>query len=265
MPTDSVSKAYFGSVTYPPGGELLGRLQSHVQWVGLHTGELTLVVNGEPRLIPPGHGFFLVPGSRYDFHFSKKSPSRHTWIDFLDPRFPDTKELKKLPHLTPIGARGEKQIETLLTFSREEMARDEKIFLELSRAFYHWFVEEGKRTARLSAPGSGKPIHPAVETARLWLAEHLSETLRLSDLAEEVGLSREHFVRLYRKETGLTPMASLWKLRVDKARELLEHTGLSLEEIAAQTGFSNVYHFSRRIRDETGYPPGLYRERMRSR
>ncbi|MBL8993823.1 MAG: helix-turn-helix domain-containing protein [Spirochaetia bacterium] len=270
MPSDSFSRAYFGSVTYPPGGTLLGRVQTHVQWVGLHTGELNLVRDGVSHFIPSGHGFFLVPGSRYDFYFSKQSSSRHTWIDFLGGnRRPgvssESRELAKLPLLIPIGARGEKQIETLLTFSREEMARGEEIFLELCRAFYFWFIGEGKRTAKSSNVRTQKPIHPAIDAAQLWLNEHLSETLRLADLAEEVGLSPEHFVRLYRKETGLTPMASLWKLRVDKARELLEHSGLSLDEIASQTGFANVYHFSRRIRAETGYPPSLYRERLKSK
>lgn len=93
---------------------------------------------------------------------------------------------------------------------------------------------------------------------------HISESLTLDDLAREVSISRFYFSRVFRKQTGMTPMNYLRRLRVEAAETLILRTPLALKTIAAQVGFADEYHFSRVFRRETGHPPSALRRRTKT-
>ena len=62
-------------------------------------------------------------------------------------------------------------------------------------------------------------------------------------------------------ELGITPMAYLWRERVEHGIDLLRSTGLSVGEVASRAGFSSVYHFSRRVKALSGLSPSQMRVR----
>ena len=98
-----------------------------------------------------------------------------------------------------------------------------------------------------------------VRKVRAFMRRHLAEKLTLDDLAAAAGKSKFHFLRQYRAETGATPLKALWDMRCAEAAALLKYTGLPVKEIAARTGFSDVAHFSRRIKAWSGRSPGELR------
>jgi len=63
------------------------------------------------------------------------------------------------------------------------------------------------------------------------------------------------FRRLFQKETGHAPLAYQLETRINRARVLLQQTDLSVTEIAHQTGFSNVFYFSKMFSNRTGQTP----------
>ena len=91
------------------------------------------------------------------------------------------------------------------------------------------------------------------------MRRHLADKLTLDDLAAVAGRSKFHFLRRYRAETGATPLEALWDMRCAEAAALLKYTGLPVKEIAARTGFSDVAHFSRRIKAWSDRSPGELR------
>ncbi len=104
-------------------------------------------------------------------------------------------------------------------------------------------------------------MHPALAQA-LWLIHHrLDESLTLRDLAAAAHVTPEYLVRLFRRRLGVSPLRYLWQERLRFGLSLLEHTGLSVSEIANRAGFQTVYHFSRRVRAATGMPPTQLRRR----
>jgi AraC family transcriptional regulator len=93
------------------------------------------------------------------------------------------------------------------------------------------------------------------------VASHLHARLTLDDLAGAVGLSKFHFARRFRASTGTTPHEFVLQQRVDRARRLLERTGMPLPEVAQTCGFADQSHMNRVVRKRLGVTPGEIRRR----
>lgn len=86
-----------------------------------------------------------------------------------------------------------------------------------------------------------------------------SRTIPLSELAETAGLSRNHFIRVFRRATGTSPIEYLNSLRAGKAAELLRGTRMTVTAIALETGFSDGNYLSRVFRRIYSMSPTTYR------
>ncbi len=95
-----------------------------------------------------------------------------------------------------------------------------------------------------------------------WLAEHLAETLSLSRLAAQAGMSERTFLRRYREATGLTPARAIERLRVEAARQLLADTRQPAKRIAARCGFGSEETMRRSFVRLQGVSPQDYRQRF---
>jgi AraC-like DNA-binding protein len=91
-----------------------------------------------------------------------------------------------------------------------------------------------------------------------YLHAHCGEDLDVSTLAAIACLSPYHFIRVFARQTGLTPHAWLMQLRVRKAAVLLNQ-GLPIAEVAVQTGFSDQSHLNRMFKRCLGFTPGQLR------
>ena len=110
-----------------------------------------------------------------------------------------------------------------------------------------------------SAEHSEAPSETAIERVKGFVEEHAGEALSLERLAQEAHLSKHHFARLFRKQTGTTPWAYVRETRLRQAKKLLEED-LSLSEVAFRTGFYDQSHFTKAFKDAEGQTPGAYQE-----
>ncbi len=108
---------------------------------------------------------------------------------------------------------------------------------------------------------------PAVEDASAALAararqrvgENLHRALSATDLAEMLGVSREHLSRVFRTETSHTPYRYIQRQKVLMACRLLKDTPLTHKEIAARLGYPTAAGFCRSFRGVMHMPPGQFR------
>ncbi|MDW7691163.1 AraC family transcriptional regulator [Flammeovirgaceae bacterium SG7u.111] len=95
-----------------------------------------------------------------------------------------------------------------------------------------------------------------------YIENHVSEELSNTTLAEKTNLVTNAFARLFSEEIGMPPQKYIKKKRIDKARILLHHTHLSIDEIALKTGFADRYHFSRIFKQVTRISPAKYKKEI---
>ncbi|MGN0867387.1 MAG: helix-turn-helix domain-containing protein [Oligosphaeraceae bacterium] len=107
-------------------------------------------------------------------------------------------------------------------------------------------------------------MDPRIQATCDFLRSHGRERVENETLAQMAHLSRNSFVRLFRKETGETPQTLSRRWRIEEACDLLHFSQLSLEEIAERTGFADRYHFSRVFRKLLGNSPACFRKSSRS-
>ena len=85
--------------------------------------------------------------------------------------------------------------------------------------------------------------------------QHIEEPLSLDELAETVGYSRRHLERLFLTAVATTPGEFYRGLRLDRGRNLLSTTELSLGEIANACGFESASYFTKRFKIRFGTAP----------
>ncbi|GIO16314.1 transcriptional regulator [Cohnella xylanilytica] len=98
-----------------------------------------------------------------------------------------------------------------------------------------------------------------LERAIRYMNDRLTETVSLSELAACSGVSRQHLVHLFKKETGFPPIEYFLRLKMQKAGQLLSLTDLTVKEIAAAVGVGDPYYFSRLFKKLMGVSPAHYR------
>lgn len=93
----------------------------------------------------------------------------------------------------------------------------------------------------------------------LYIRKHLNEAIELEKLAEISCLSKDHFIRLFKKELGTTPLQYINQKKIEKAQLLLITEELAVKEIAFQLAFEDYSYFNRLLKKITGVTPQEYR------
>jgi transcriptional regulator of acetoin/glycerol metabolism len=124
------------------------------------------------------------------------------------------------------------------------------------------------RTALLDLPAStsaqrqqGGLAPGALRRLKQYIEAHLSERISLKDLAAVASLSVWHFAHGFKQSVGDTPYGYVLGRRVERARQMLTCTDVSLAEIAQATGFADQSHLARHFRRRAGLTPHEVRRR----
>jgi AraC-like DNA-binding protein len=102
-----------------------------------------------------------------------------------------------------------------------------------------------------------RPGGESIRQATGFLSENLDRKISLEDVSRAAGLSRYHFLRVFKRETGLPPHLFRTLRRIDRAKQLLR-SGQPPAQTALSVGFSDQSHFSNTFRKFTGATPGQY-------
>ncbi|WAU05710.1 helix-turn-helix domain-containing protein [Streptomyces nigrescens] len=108
-----------------------------------------------------------------------------------------------------------------------------------------------------------EPQISSTGVARAWALEHLDRPLSLRELAARESMSVRTFTRRFREEVGISPLQWLTQQRIERARQLLEETDLTVDRIAAEAGFGTAASLRQHLQSALGVSPRAYRSTFR--
>ena len=106
------------------------------------------------------------------------------------------------------------------------------------------------------------PVEKLISKSRFLLHESQERAMDMMELAQQLPMGYSAFRKQFKLFTGQSPNQYHLNLRMDRAKELLESTILSIEEVSVQTGFESIYYFSKLFKRKTGVSPNAYRKRV---
>jgi AraC family transcriptional regulator len=247
-----------GMANYPAGTTFGPRVLGDYEFVWIVQGHVSGEVDGTPFRAGPGAVLLGRPGQRDFFAWDPERQTRHGFIHFallagadaLPPptTWPQLRELPEGDILRPLF----EHIGFLLSSQPPGHAELVEAALRLALGA---FVSGALATAT-------RPVaieHALVQTVFAWVQELWSDgpmdPPTLGDCARVAGVTRAHLARVFKAEIGMGPIEALRRLRLDRAVMLLARTNLAIQDIAAQTGFPNAFHFSKVFHAQYGRSP----------
>ncbi len=122
-------------------------------------------------------------------------------------------------------------------------------------------LELGQHSSRipLVVPESGHLSASSERRIRDFIQTHLRTDFSLTEMADEVGLSRFHFSRAFKATFGLSPMEYVLWSRVEEAKRLLSGARTPIVDVAAQVGFANPDRLTNAFKRFVGLTPSQFR------
>jgi len=113
----------------------------------------------------------------------------------------------------------------------------------------------------ISAHGeyNDNPTVKYISKAKFLMQESLEKPVNIEELVRELPMGYSSFRKFFKEYTGCSPKQYHLNLRMNRARELLSSTTLNINEVAYQTGFDSVFHFSRLFKQKNAVSPKSFR------
>lgn len=158
-----------------------------------------------------------------------------------------------------IAAEVEDSIETVLRESIFRIGRYERVIaLEMERLFINLERANDEQPAALLR-FHGTP--PAVYAALTRIESSFYSIESLADLVPGGNLSKKHFISLFKKHLGITPIQYLIRVRLEKCCGALASSGVPITEAAHQAGFNDLGYFNLQFKNHVGMSPREFRKK----
>ena len=98
-----------------------------------------------------------------------------------------------------------------------------------------------------------------INEAIAYIEKHYPEKIEVDDIAKALNISRSGFSHEFKRETGFSPYEFITNKRINRSKELLKITDMSVEEIAAAVGFSSQANYIKIFRERNHITPNAFR------
>lgn len=259
--------------------EIFSRVQFHVytafemhtneRWAGsqfvnhynriyfVKSGEAELVFKHKTMLMKPGHLYLIPPYQLLshqcsgDLHFmwthfqAKLDDAIDLFMFYGEAMMIDCAALAHIEdHFLDL-------IEAIKDKSVSAIFERNRLLLNLLSPFFSTFEKDNQKVM----PFRHTDLLPAFEL----LNNNIANPPDISELAEMMGFSKEHFSRKFKAAFNISPKRYLSKKRIDLAKQYLLLDNDLIDNIAAKCGFCDIYHFSRIFKQEVGVSPSVFR------
>ncbi|MBR5657447.1 MAG: AraC family transcriptional regulator [Prevotella sp.] len=242
-----------------------GRVLNEYQLLYLTEGEgIFESTNQRPIRIKEGDLFLLFPGEWHTYHPLPSRGWKSYWIGFKGRNVDDRVRAGFLSPTKPIYHVGFSSDLVHLYDEAMKTAREEAAYSQQTLAgIVNHLVGLMYSLERNRVLNKDLGHVDMVNRARLRIRESLESDLTIQQVAEEMGISYSNFRKLFKEFTGIAPAMYQQELRLQRAKEMLSTTDMSIKEIAYRLNFESPDYFSSKFRMKTGRKPSDFRQEMR--
>lgn len=124
------------------------------------------------------------------------------------------------------------------------------------------YIVQSKQYIQITSRSQSPRIHSinAIDVSIKYLHDHYRENISMDDLLEITSYSKSHFIRLFKKYTGMNLTDYINKYRIEKACLDLIYTTKNITEIATENGFNTVQYFSKTFKSYMNCTPKKYQK-----
>ena len=138
-----------------------------------------------------------------------------------------------------------------------------KLFVDcIETALANLLITSFNTVAPRSIPCKGGMAPRVLRRVVEFMHANMDKQFGLKDLADCAGLSLSHFSFQFRASTNQSPHQYMLRLRVERSKELLTDSRLSVLDVGLEVGFRNQQHFATVFRNSVGVPPSVYRTQL---
>lgn len=238
-----------------------GRILNEYQLLYITEGE-GIFNSAHAKDIPlkAGDLFLLFPGEWHTYHPTGKNGWKSYWIGFKGKNVDDRVKAGFLSVDKPIYHVGFsadiiRLYEEAYKRAQEETPYSQQILAGIVNHLVG-LMYALERSMELSKDHTRVDM---INLARLRIRESLEADLTIQQIAEDLGVSYSNFRKLFKEFTGISPALYQQDLRLQRAKELLATTTLSIKEIAYRLRFESPDYFSSKFKIKTGKKPSEFR------
>lgn len=240
-----------------------GQAQFHIDedYFNSEKGDIILIrPNALHSIHPIGRNYHFMDAINFHLDLLGYSTLDYASINYLQPLYNGQLDFDRVikPHQKGYVEIRKLLIETMeIGYFREnffELELKSKLLSLLQLLFKHSYVHSKEQTH--DAYRREEKIRTIID----YINAHYQEELTIDHLASICSYSPTYFMNFFKKNLGVSCIDYLISYRLRKATELLQHSSLSILEIASEVGFSNLSNFNRQFKKVYHMTPRQYRE-----
>jgi AraC-like DNA-binding protein len=207
--------------------------------------------------VSAGQGLVIPSGVAHSYGASADRPWTIWWLHLAGADVAELIDAARVHPGDPVVRVGDVyRAVSLIDDALSRMEHDDSVRSRQAAAGSAWHLLALLAADQAYAP-SGR--NDALRQAQRYLSEHVGSRTSVAELAALARLSPSHFAALFRRATGVGVLQYQTRLRMSRARELLDTTDMAIAEIARALGYQDPFYFSRRFRAVHGMTAGEYR------
>lgn len=207
-------------------------------------------------------GFLIQPEELTFYQADPGDPWEYMWLEFDGLMAKSIVEKTGLSHSSPVFTPKPSLIRAetgqFLRYIIEHPTAPTIELLGYAYLFFNSLIQTSSATS-VNYPNDLQQFY--VQSAIHYIENNYMNPVTVSDIAQDLNLTRNYFSSLFRERVQKTPQEFLIEFRIKKACQLLDNTSLSIKEIAELVGYPNQFHFTRAFKSVIGEPPREWRKK----
>ncbi len=214
-------------------------------------------IGNAQHTITPGQLFLTPPGEVHSFYSDTNEPLLSIELKF---QISDEELASQLPELPQAIMLQNTVLAKLIPVMWQERCEMQYGYNQILAA---QTFEMLTRLLRIHNEANANQATPAdLQAVLSFINGHLSHKITLDDLLTVAHLDKTYFSKRFKRYMGITPMAYIRKARIEKAKNLMVFSDMSITQISEALGFQSIHHFSKVFRNDTGINPREYKRSL---